>query len=171
MEIIFFIGYLGWIAAAWKWGDWKNINDYMSSTYFFICGSLLYFYLTGADILWRFESPYFQWKHSLFELLLTFVVFPCVTILFLSHYPNGLLKQLLYNLGWALTFGFHEWIVYRMGLFTYFNGWSLGWSVFVDILIFPLLRLNQKKPLYAYLLLIIINAMFFLKFGHVEKMP
>jgi hypothetical protein len=171
MELIFLIGYLSWILIAWKKSDWRHIDKYVSTIYFFISASLLYFYLTAADILWRFESPTFHIKHSVMELGMTFVVFPCVALIFLTHYPQGVLKQVLYNLSWALMFGLHEWIVYSLGLFTYFRGWNLWWSLLVDVLTFPMLRLNQLKPVYAYVLLLLINALFFLKFGNWENLP
>jgi len=171
MELIYALGFACWVVASWKWGDWNNLDRYLSSIYFFITGSLLYSYLTAHRLLWEFESPTFHLKHFVIDLAMVFIVFPCVTVIFLSHYPTGALKRIGYNLLWASVFVFHEWIAHMLGVLTYHRDWNLWWSFLVDALMFPLLKLNQTKPFFAYGALLAINALFFARFGNAVHLP
>jgi hypothetical protein len=171
MEVVYLFGFAAWVVAAWKWGKWNNLQQYLSTIYFMIMGNLLYSYLTGMHMLWSFESPNWHINNSFFELILIFLVYPCVVILFLSHYPIGWMKQVLYNLLYIFVFISNEWIAYKLGVFSYHDGWNIWWSLLVDSLIFPMLRLNQVKPVIAYLLFLLINLLFFIRFGKVGQLP
>lgn len=166
MELLYLVGCILWILAAWKWGDWCHFNRYNSSIFLIMSGNLLYAFLTFNHSLWEYESPSFHWKHTFFVLLVVFICIPCAILIYLSKYPKtgGLIKQIGYLLLWALTFTLHEWIVCQAKIFSYHNGWTLGWSTAINVLMFAFARLNQRKPIITYLLFLAISAAFFFYF-------
>lgn len=87
---------------------------------------------------------------TLNSLLITFTCFPSTVLLYLSHYPMGYMRQAGYILMWAMINSGIELIMQTLGLIIYDNGWSLSWSVLVNVLMFPVLRIHYMRPLLAW---------------------
>ncbi|TLS38995.1 CBO0543 family protein [Pseudalkalibacillus caeni] len=139
------------IYAVWKWGDWRNWEKYHTVMLYFALGNLLYNFLTANHFLWRLDADFIS-NHTLTEMLYTFIVFPATSLLFISRYPersnSGTL--IFYYFKWVFVYVGVEWIYTVTHHIDYQYGWSLGWSAFFDITMFPMLRLYYKKPLIAY---------------------
>lgn len=149
-------------AAAWKFGDYKNWRIYYPTMLYFITGDFLYSLLTYKHPLWAFESPLLNTTFS--DLLICFVFFPSTLLIFLPHFPKGLKKQVPYVLLWVFSYTFIEFISFKLGYFSYHNGWSIWWSLLFNCIMFPMLRLHHSKPLAAWPISFMIAAAFLIYF-------
>ncbi|MCM3567248.1 CBO0543 family protein [Neobacillus mesonae] len=157
------LGSLIFILAAWRWADWKHWERYHTTILYKISMSLLYDVLTYNYPLWVF-SDFFVPTHTINALIVTFIAFTCTVLLFLSHYPSSIGKQVLYIAFWVLFNCGIELSYHLMGLFHYDNGWNFGWSIAFNCMMFPMLILHHKKPLIAYVLSIPIIIILLLIF-------
>jgi hypothetical protein len=161
------IGMLCWILAAWKWGDWRNWKKYHSTILFFISGNFLFNYLTYNYSLWTL-SDFFLPTHTLNDLAVTLIAFPCSSLIFLGRYPeHSIIAKLNHILLWIFIFVTIEYFMLLIGLFHYEHGWNLWWSILFDIMLFPILRLHYKRPLLTYFL----SAAMVLGFMLIFKVP
>lgn len=161
MEAIYFAGIAGWVASAWKWAHWHRFVEFRASIYAVIIGDLLYNVLTEGRRLWTFESPVFNFTHNIIDVTIAFICLPCAIMLFLSHYPErGKGIKLLYMGGWVAFFCTHEWVASWLGAFAYHHGWNLWWSIFINSLMFPFVRLHQQKPVWAVLAFVFFTLLF-----------
>lgn len=167
MELLYLLGIVMWLAVAWKWGDRKHIKHYNASMALQIIGNLVYGVLSSKYSLWEYESPNLGLNHTVIDLVLTFITFPCSILVYLTHFPKGKWKPVFYICGWVLLYSSHEWILRISGLFTYHHGWNLWWSIFLDFLAFCILRLNQSNPYLAYFMFICFTIMFI----YIFRMP
>lgn len=133
------------VISALKWGDLKNWKLYYPTMMYFAIGDLVYNFLTYNNPLWQYANPIL--KHTASDLLVIIVVYPSTVLLFLSYYPDKLIKKIKHIAFWVFIFSALEWIFYTIGYFTYHNGWNIWWSVVHNLLAFPLLRLHYKKPI------------------------
>jgi hypothetical protein len=158
------IGQFLWILAAWRWADWRNWKNYHSTILYMIVFSLLYDVLTYNHSLWIF-SDFFLPTHTLNSLAVTFVGFSCSVLIFLSRFPEkSKINQIKYISLWIALYIGIEYFFVVIGLFNYYNGWNIWWSVLLDVTLFPMLLLHYKKPLVAYLISIPILIFYFLVF-------
>ncbi|WP_430734291.1 CBO0543 family protein [Fodinisporobacter ferrooxydans] len=146
------------LIVVWRWGDWRHWEKYQSTALYFIATDLLYNFLTYNHSLWLYHPahPVIVPTHTLNNLMVTLIFFPCTVILYLSRYPAGLGKQVVYILFWigmylSVEAVFH----FYLGIFSYHNGWNYGWSILFNFVMFPMLRLHYKKPLWAYALSVV----------------
>lgn len=147
--MIFILLFLLSIFITWKWGDWRNWKLYYPTILYMILGDLTYIILSSGKPLWQYESPIFS-GHFI-ESLIVFVVFPCTCLVFLPLYSKvRKSKRIVYILLWAFLYISVEWLSVRLGFFSYHNGWNLYWSFGFDCIMFPLLILHYKKPLWVW---------------------
>jgi hypothetical protein len=142
--------------AAWRLGDWRNWKLYYPTILYFIVGEFLYGLLCYNYPLWSFESPLL--KSTLSEILIAFVFYPSTILIYLPHMPAAPAKKIAYMLLWVGIFSITEEVSYRLGFFSYHNGWSIWLSVLFNCTMFPLLWLHYRKPLWACALLVVFAA-------------
>lgn len=118
-------------------------------------GGLLYEYLTSDQMLWLFY-PDFLFNKKMTVILYALVTMPLSVLIFLSRYPQTLRKQLIYLTKWVFIYLFVELILQFFGRISYQNGWNILYSLLFDIMMFPMLLFHHKKPLWAYLVSIVI---------------
>jgi len=138
------------ILIAWKWGDWRNWELYHPTILYLILGDLIYLLLSSDKPLWQYESTVLN--VDFVELLIAFVVFPCTCLVFLPFYSKfckSKNKSIVYILFWIFIYISVEWLSFRLGFFSYHNGWNLYWSFGFDCIMFPLLILHHKRPFWA----------------------
>lgn len=158
MEIIYAFGILMWLFIALKWGKWSVFKENLFAVFIVIIGDLLYNVLTNNK-LWVMVSPTFHIRSDVLGIIVSFLCFPCSTVVFLTHYPeNGFLKQVGYNIFWVALYTSHEWIAYELGVFWYANGWNIGWSILLNSIAFPFIRLHQKNQWYHSLFLSFVHC-------------
>ncbi|OIK13485.1 hypothetical protein BIV60_13965 [Bacillus sp. MUM 116] len=147
------IGFVA-ILCAWKWGDWKNWIQYLSTIQYFIIGDMLYNLLTWDFPLWSYpRSPNLLPNHLFNNLFLMFTLYPSTMLVYLYRFPkNHLIKQILYILSWIILWLIFELIMILYGNCVYSHGWTFGWSVVFVCVMVPMLLLHYKHPGWAYVL-------------------
>lgn len=133
---------------AWKYGDWINWNKYYPTVLYFIIGDLVYNFLTYNLPLWKYEPSIMN--STLADLLIAVVVFPSTVLLFLPYLPDKITQQIIYIAKWVAIYSTVEWIYYNLGFISYHNGWNIGWSIVFYFIMFSLLWLHYKRPLWAW---------------------
>ena len=150
------------VAISLKWGDWKNWQRYYPTMLFFVSGGFIYSLLTYNYPLWAYESPLLKTTFS--DLLISLVFFPATIVLFLPNMPIGRLKQAMWISFWVLVYSITEIVSYRLGFFSYHNGWNIWWSVLFNCFMFPLLWLHYKKPVWSFPIAIALGILIILYF-------
>jgi hypothetical protein len=154
MQIIFPIVFL---LAALKWGKWKKWREYYPTILFMVLGNLLYSYLFKEYPLWMFDHT-FEEKllptQMSINLIKSFTSFPILTLIFLSHIPEGknTKKNIFYIIAWTILFIGIEYIARLLGMITYHNGWNMWWSMLFDFIMFVLLAMHYRNPILAWIL-------------------
>ncbi|WP_429742471.1 CBO0543 family protein [Bacillus salipaludis] len=146
------------VFIAWRWGDWRNWKKYQSTILYFILGDLLYNFLCYNYSMWEYEPVFLNKSHTIMNLTVMFIGYPCRIFVFLGRYPSGWIKQILWIGLWALVWSLFEWLNVKNGEFSYHNGWTIMCSVFLNFIIYALIRLHYKKPLLTYLLSVLVTA-------------
>ncbi|MBS4175119.1 CBO0543 family protein [Bacillus sp. FJAT-49736] len=147
-----------WLAAGWKWGDWRNWRKYYSTILFFILGDFIYqYFLSDLYPMWTYNPQGVDEKAGLthVHIFLTIMIikYPATTLIYLSKFPDGKrLKQILYIVFWVIIYGINELIDIRNHLIQYHNGWSFWWSVMFNVVMFIILRMHYRRPLTAWAL-------------------
>lgn len=132
------------MAAAWKWGDWKNWRLYYPTILFYIAVDFSYVLISYNYPLWEFESQLLKTTFS--DILISCVFVPATILVYLYHFPESLINKILYILMWVALYSLTELFSYLLGFFSYHNGWNLGWSVLFNCVMFPMLYLHHKSP-------------------------
>ncbi|MEH7383636.1 CBO0543 family protein [Bacillus sp. JJ1533] len=143
------------LLAAVKWGDWRGWREYYATILFFIVGDLLKNVLFHDYFIWTYQETIFAKNilinHTFITLLIAFVCYPATALIFLGRYPKGKSKQLLWIGIWVFLFTIVEFINLKyLHLIEHHHGWTLGWSCLFNLVMFPMLRLHQKRPLLAW---------------------
>ena len=144
------------IFLAWKWGDWRNWKSYYPTILFLIIGDLSYISLTSDKTLWQYESSIFT--GDFVELLIAIIIFPCTCLIYFALYfklrKSNLIGNnrhlILFFLFGASIYTIFEWLSFKLGFFSYHNGWNIYWSFAFNCIMFPLILLHYKKPLWAW---------------------
>lgn len=139
------------VVATWKFGDWRNWNLYYPTILFILLINFVYNLISYNFPLWEYESPLLKTTGS--DLLLNLIAFPAVIILYLTYFNKILLRQnkyiTLYILSWVAFYTLTEWFSYKLSFFSYHNGWNIWWSLFFNCIMFPMMWLHHKRPLWA----------------------
>lgn len=148
------------IFLCWKYGDWRNWKLYYPTIEYLIIGDLAYNILTTRMPLWSYNIKFINNIST--DFLVTALIYPCTVIMFLTYYPKLMKKQVPYILFWVFIYSSAEYIASISGSFVYSNGWTIGWSILFNGIMFPLLYLHYKRPLWVWpismaLALIVLN--------------
>lgn len=141
------------VLIAWKWGDWRNWKQYYPTILYMIIGDLSYIILSSQKSLWEYQSKIIS--GDFVEFLIAFAVFPCTCFIYFKLYSKVIKTQRRiyippFFLFCALIYTATEWLSFRLGFFTYHNGWNIYWSFGFNCLMFPLLLLHYKNALLAW---------------------
>ncbi|UUZ86433.1 hypothetical protein LJK88_25495 [Paenibacillus sp. P26] len=139
-----------WVFILFRWGDWRNWRKYQSSILFVIAGNFLYNFLCHDYSMWEYPPNTIFHSHTAVSLFYDLTINPGVVILYLGLYPTKVLSQLLWISFWVFIYAVVEWIELQIGEITYHNGWNFMWSVLLMGIAVPMIRLHDKKPLWAY---------------------
>lgn len=120
---------------------------------FIIVGVLLNLFLYKNGLLWDLQKHILN--HTFTELIYAFTVLPLTILLLLSNYPDSLKGQAYRVLKFIFVYSIVELIYYKLGFISYKNGWNYWLSIGWNCMMFPMLVLHFKKPLYAYLVSVI----------------
>lgn len=140
--------FIAYAAACFKWGAWRRWEEFYPTILYLIIGSLTCAYVFFEYRLWIFIS---FMGDSVTCLIIKNLIYPPAVILFLTHYPEGFVKQLLYITGWAAVNTMLEYIACVLGGIYYDHGWTLLCSFILFFIAFALVRLHYKKPLLVWI--------------------
>lgn len=143
------------ILWVWLWGDWRNWEKYHSTILYLILCDLLYAYLCYNHPLWEFITPVPFLNHTMMDLLVSFISYPCAMLIYLGRFPKKRMRQILWGGLWVGAWSFLEWISLQLGEFVYHNGWNLAWTVTLNTALFLMVRLHYKRPLLTYALSVV----------------
>lgn len=165
MRLLIFSGF---ILGAWQWGDWKNWKVYYSTILFFILASFYYISIYHNYPLWRYE-PLPPLNHilsnsTLIAVAITFIVFPCTTLIYLGNYPDGK-KQYFYLVFWITLYTLIELVMFLLHGITYHHDWNLAWSIVFNIALFSSIRLHFLRPWFGWVTGIVFALFFAFVFG------
>jgi hypothetical protein len=155
--------------AGLKWGDWKRWHKYHSTILFFWFGDLLYNLLCKNFLMWEYKETIFGQNllpnHLAVSFLIMFVAYPATVIIYLGNIPNGKFRVVLWLLFWVILYSLVEYINLRyLNLVSHNHGWSMGWSVLFNLIIFSMLLLHYKHQVAALLISIPIILFFVIFF-------
>ena len=130
---------------------------------FYIIGGLTENIITCQKPLWLFHGSYPV--DRLADYIFGFLIFPCIIILFLSNYPKGRIRQIVYLFAFIFAMSLVEYLMYIYNEIEYYNGWNIGWSILLYVGAFPLVRLHYVNPFWAWLILFVLvcGGMFYFK--------
>ncbi|WP_252183396.1 CBO0543 family protein [Rossellomorea vietnamensis] len=155
---------LVYIIFAKVFVDWKRWQDYYPTVQYYLICNLAYNFVFYNHTLWKYKAVTVDWlNHTLIELTFSFFILPIVIMIYLRYYPQGK-KSYVYVLIWIIYFTFLEFLFYKRGLFIYENGWSVGWSLVFNIIMFVMLRMHYKNKLLALIVSIPIIAVLLMFF-------
>lgn len=157
------------LIAGLKWGDWRNWNKYHSTILFFWFGDLLYNTLCKNDLMWEYKETIFAQNllpnHLSVSLLIMIVAYPAIVLIYLGNMPMETKKKVLWLLFWVTLYSLVEYINLRyLDLVSHHNGWTMGWSVLFNLVIFSMLLLHYKRPITALITSIPIILFFVIYF-------
>ncbi|NQX69460.1 hypothetical protein HQN90_25340 [Paenibacillus alba] len=155
------------LAAAWRWGDWKQFKQYYPTMLYISCLKLLYeLFSHEAHYEWHLEPDFFL-NYTGTVLLHTFLIYPLTAFLFLSNFPmTNTLSKMSHILKWTLMYIIIELLGYKLGRITYHAGWNGWWSLVFDLNMFVMLRLHYIHLLWAMLLSLLCTLFYLFYFGY-----
>jgi hypothetical protein len=149
------------ISICYKSGDFRNWRNYYSTILFFILSSVVCILLTYNNPLWLYKSEILN--HTFTDLFISITVYPCTIMMFIPHLPDKITKIIIHISIYVAVYTIPEFIAVKLGYFTYYNGWNIWHTLIFNYLMFSMLILHYKKPLYAWLLALISpHILFFL---------
>lgn len=144
-----------YLVAGIRWGDWRHWQKYYPTILFLIIGDGLYNFLLYNKSMWLFHDLILP-NHTTITLLSMIVSYTVTVLIYLGKFPDGWLKRSLWFLLWSGIYLSVEYANSKFGFITYHNGWNIGWSVVFTGIIFFILPIHHKKPLFAWGLSIVI---------------
>jgi hypothetical protein len=143
--------------------DLKNWRRYYPTILFFIAGDLLYQFITYDYPLWEYggypKSPFIT------PIILMFTAYPATVLLYLKYAVKGWKPFLFHYFLWIFLYIIVEWLLGSFDLIKYAHGWNMGWSIYVDFLLFLILRIHYSYPLLGWVLYFIVAGKMILIFN------
>ncbi|HEX3031753.1 MAG TPA: CBO0543 family protein [Bacillota bacterium] len=150
------------IVLALIYADWSNWRKYHATMLVFTTGNLFYNFVYHDHLLWRFRPQITN--HHIMEIIYSFTVFPLTALMFLSNFPQGLLRQIRYVAMYVLIYFGAEFLLFKLHRIGYSYGWNIWWSLAWNVMMFPCFILHHKKPELAYIfvfaLMFVMNWLF-----------
>jgi len=154
MNILLFVIYG---VVGWKYGNWKEFKSFYPTLLFLIIGDLLYQFLLYNHTMWKFNTvggieEFFNLNHTIIALGKMAIQYPVTIAIFLGRLNPNLSKQIFSVLLWSGIYAVNEWVAHITGILTYHNGWGFGWDVAFNLMMFTMLLIHHKNPLWAWFL-------------------
>lgn len=144
-----------YLVAGIIWGDWRNWRNYYPTILFFIIGDFLYNFLLYNKPMWIFHDFVLP-NHTSITLLSMIVSYSSTVMIYLGKFPKSWINRFLWFLLWTAIYSIIEYLNSIFGFITYHNGWNFWWSVLFTAIIFFILPIHHKNPLYAWLVSLFI---------------
>lgn len=147
------------IFICYKFGDWKNWRIYYPTILFFILCSIGCIVMTFNHPLWLYESKLMN--HTFVDLFISITVYPCTIIVFICNFPNKPVKIFLHISFYVFIYTIVEFISFKLGYFSYYNGWNIWCSLIFNYIMFIILIIHHKNPIYGWIIALICPHILF----------
>jgi hypothetical protein len=137
------------LGCVYKFADWKRIREYHATLIYIGYVNLLYLFLTAGFPMWQYEPDSFS-NHTITEISNSLIFLPCVALLFLSLYPVKMKIWVYYSL-WIAGSIVWEYIFVSFNKITFHNGWSFWVEPIFYLVMYIMIRLHYKRPIWAYI--------------------
>ncbi len=134
--------------VCWRSGKWRNWKEYYSTVLYLFIGNIVCDLLVYQKPLWAFND--LAVRYPFLCISITAVLYPSTVIMYLSHLPKTAKKCIFYIVLWAAIYSAMELLAHLIGDFRYFNGWHIIHSLVFNVVMFPMILLHYKKPLFAW---------------------
>lgn len=141
---------------------WRFLPKYYPNLIYVVFFNGLYYFLVHKKVLWDLKSVLFSKK--VIRIIHACIINPLFLLLFLSKFPNSLLKQIIYINKWVAISIIIEWLFLKNKAVVFYRGWNLGWSLGIYIKMYLFSLLLKKKPCLTILLSIGCTVCFLIKF-------
>jgi hypothetical protein len=143
-------------AVGWRFGNWKEFHRFYPTILFFIIGDLLSQFLLFDYTMWEFRpvgnlAKSLNLNHTTIALLKMMIQYPATVAIFIGRLPATLRGRILWILFWTAIFGTTEGLIQLAGILAYHNGWHFGWDIAFNIMMFSILIIHYKRPIYAWI--------------------
>ncbi|MGH4049847.1 MAG: CBO0543 family protein [Clostridium sp.] len=138
------------IGICYKSGDWRNWKKYYPTILFFILSNVVCILLTYNHALWQYKTKILN--HTFSDLFISITVYPSMVMLFIPNFPKKTMKIITHISFYVALYTIAELIGMKLGYFIHFNGWNIWFSIIVNYILFSLLYLHYKKPIYAWII-------------------
>jgi len=154
-----------WILFAYKFIDWSQWKKQYSTILFFMVFNLLYNTIYYNHTLWAFRGITAEWiNHSIINLAFTFFICPVGLIIYLQRFPSSNRNQLIYVGIWVTFYSIFEALFAHRGMFVYDHGWNSWHNIWLNLILFVVLRIHYKNPVTAWLISLTLAVVFYLFF-------
>lgn len=153
------------IFICYKFGDWRNWKNYYPTILFFILSSVGCIVLTYNHPLWLYQSSLIN--HTFIDLFISITVYPCTIMVFIPYLPSKISKIIIHISIYVAIYTIPEFISVKLGYFSYYNGWNIWCTLIFNYIMFPILILHYKNPIYAWIIGLISPFIFF----YIMKIP
>ncbi|MGM0851120.1 MAG: CBO0543 family protein [Bacillota bacterium] len=153
------------ILSSLKWGSWYRWREFLPTIYYFSFFNMFYQYISYTmKAVWELDG--FFLNMFVTDTLYTMIAYPCLVVLFLSHYPEEIRMKIFYYFKYIGVATLIEWAAWRMDAIEYFEGWNLWWTLLFYFIMFPMLRLHFKNPVRALLVSVFVIAFLLISFDY-----
>ncbi len=136
------------VLSSVKWGSWNRWREFLPTIYYFSFFNMFYQYISYTmKPVWELDGLIVNVFVT--DTLYTMIAYPCLVVLFLSHYPEEVRVKVIYYIKYISVAFVTEWVAGKFESIQYFEGWNIWWTILFYIFMFPMLRLHFLNPLRA----------------------
>ena len=132
---------------------------YYSTILFFVLSNVACILLIYNHPLWLYAPKIINSTFS--DLLICITVYPSTVMLFIPNFPKKITKIITHISFYVAIYTIAELVAVKLGYFTYYNGLNIWYSLIFNFILFPILMLHHKKPLYAWIFALISQHILF----------
>ncbi|HYK74725.1 MAG TPA: CBO0543 family protein, partial [Pseudoneobacillus sp.] len=139
------------VTAYFK-GNWKEYSKYINTIFYVVILNLLYEVLCKDKLLWVYNPTFFPKSQIITTLIYSFIVLPCITLIFLSNYPfhQKKQKQVLYIFKWIVASFIIESIYLYFDKIDLKNGYKYWMEPLFYFVMYMMIRLHFSRPFLTY---------------------
>lgn len=144
----------------------RNAKQFEATLMYVIICDLLYSVLCHKKILWEFKPDFLTQYLIITNLIHTFIILPCITIIYLSRFPyhEGAAKKTIYLIKWVIG----SLLIESLFIFTdrifFNNGYEVWMEAPFYLMMYIMLYIHYTKRVLNYTLSLIIIVILMLVF-------
>ncbi|KPV43811.1 CBO0543 family protein [Alicyclobacillus ferrooxydans] len=139
--------------------SYRCVEQYYSTILYISLMSVFYTLICTNYGLWTFRV-WWIFTNQAVALLEAVILFPSTTALFLRYLPRHSRFTMLYFILFVALYIVMEYIMIQLGEIRYTQGWNLGWSTVVDVLMFLFMLLHERSKRLTWILTVVVVAFF-----------